>query len=273
MEETARPEKADREMGTGKRRRIAYVPAAWGAAAPPRRVCLPRVMPRPPRPARRPSAPAWGWSASLLLHLAAGSFAMLFAGALPPPRRVATAESAAVMLTPDRPPPLLEDLPDLPPIERLHAPDLPPLRVPPPPADVIDAVSFAFARPPPPDAAAHAEIALFDEEPPATGRSEPAIPDLTAYWRGVRSAILQKLRFPPIRGYVPLETSVTVRLVVDHRGELAELAAPAQDPRSVFVVAVLRAVRAAAPFDAPPGDEPRMADLPVRFVRPDRDEF
>lgn len=226
-------------------------------------------MPRPPRPARRPSASAWGWSASLLLHLAAGGSVALFARALPPPRRVATAESAAVMLTPDRPPPLLEDLPDLPPVERPRAPDLPPLRVPPPPADVIDAVSFAFARPPPPDAGTHAEIALFEEEPPATGRPGPMTPDLTAYWRGVRSAILKELRFPRLRGYGPLETNVTVRLVVDHRGELAELAAPAQDPRSVFVVAVLRAVRAAAPFEAPPGNEPRTANLPVRFVRPD----
>ena len=143
---------------------------------------------------------------------------------------------------------------------------------------VVDAAEPEDGRPAPEAAQAAAEpeeevraleSAAANPKPAAqaAGTSDPARSSLSNYWDLVRAQIARGARYPHSASSRRIEGTVALRLTLHPDGTLEDCRALGE-PHPALELAALNAVRRAAPFPAPPGDEPeaRSAILPIRFA-------
>jgi TonB family protein len=109
-------------------------------------------------------------------------------------------------------------------------------------------------------------VAINDPSPPSDP-VEAETADLTSYWEEVRSSVARKLRYPRSAGYARRsDQTVYVRLVIAASGALVEVEVIPPKADAALSRAAIRAVKLAAPFNAPKTNgEQITAELPIVF--------
>ena len=182
----------------------------------------------------------------------------------------------AVCLPPLPETPFIADPPPAPIPEPMPQPlaDIPPPWEPPPPREVanpaFDLAALSTIPPAPPES-----VPMEIEDPQTEALESPDVSEALRadaadaaeeYWARARAAIAARLRYPAAALSTGIEGLVWVDLTLDETGGIAALEVAEDAPRALAREAI-RAIRAAAPFEAPGEGIPRRARLPLRFAR------